>query len=68
MNEQMPKKIHVAWPTLCKIELEDARNTLETILGRVSHRGDEDALVLAMKSAVSAGKEAQEALEQAYGK
>lgn len=42
----MPKKIHVAWPALCKVELEEARNALEAILGRVSHRGDEDVLVL----------------------
>lgn len=63
----MPKKIHVAWPVLCKIELENAKNALDAVLDSVSYLGGKDALVLAMKAAVSANKEAQKALEQAYG-
>lgn len=63
----MLKKIHVAWPVLCKTELEDAMNKFDAILKRVNYRGDKDALVLAMKSVISAGKKTLEALEQAYG-
>lgn len=63
----MAKKIHVAWPVLCKTELEDVMNKLDAILKRINYRGNKDILVLAMKSFVSAGKRASEELEQAYG-
>ncbi len=41
---------------------------LNSVLDRVIYRGDKDKLVLAVNLAISAGKEAQRALEQAYGK
>lgn len=63
----LSKTIHVAWPVLCKVELEDAISKLSVILGRINCRGSEDALVLAMESVISAGNEALKNLEQAYG-
>lgn len=64
----MSKQIHVAWPILCKVELEDAMSKLNHILEMVNHRGNKDVLVLAMESVISAGKKASEELEEAYGK
>ena len=63
------KKIRVVWPVLCKVELEDVMNKLDTILKRVNYPNDKDVdvLVSAMKSFISAGKRALEELEHAYG-
>ncbi len=64
----MSKKIHVAWPVLCKVELEDIIDKLNTIRDRFGFsKKDEGALISAMESAISASKEALEALEQTYG-
>jgi len=64
----MSKEIHVTWPVLCKTELEDVMNKLNAILERINYRGEEDVLVLAMRSTISAGEKALKALEEAYGK
>ncbi len=64
----MAKTIHVAWPVLCKVELENIGETLSVIKGRINYRGNKDELVLAMEMVISAQKVAQKALEQAYGK
>lgn len=64
----MSKEIHVAWPVLCKVELEDAIDKLNAIRGRLGFFKDDNALILAMDSAISTSKEALDALDQAYGK
>lgn len=72
-QQRQSKRIHVAWPVLCKTELEDVIGKLNAILKRVSYRGSDDVearrlrLVLAMESVISEGNKALEALEQAYG-
>ena len=64
----MSKRIHVAWPILCRVELEDYMSKLNAILKMVDYRGNKDVLVLAMESVISAGEKALEELEEAYGK
>ncbi len=66
-DEPQPKKIHVAWPTLCSVELEQCCTVLEVLLARLRYRGKEDDLVVVLTSAISAVKKAQEALDRAYG-
>ena len=64
----MSKEIHVAWPVLCKTELEDIMDKLNVILERINYRGEEDVLVMAMRSTIFAGEKALKTLEEAYGK
>lgn len=65
----MSKNIHVAWPILCKVELEDVISKLNVILKRVDNCiADEPVLVMAVRSVISAGKRALVELDEAYGK
>ena len=40
---------------------------MNTVLDRIHHRGVDDVLVLAMKSAISEGKKALKELDRFYG-
>jgi hypothetical protein len=67
-QKPQPKKIHVAWPSVCSVELQQCCDILNAILGRLNHHGDRDALVVSLRAAISSAKEAQQALDEAYGK
>ena len=64
----MSKQIHVAWPTLCKIELEDAQRKMERVLEMVCYPDEQNPVARAMRLAISSLEDAQEAIEWAYGK
>lgn len=65
--EKAPKKIHIAWPVLCQVELADAASKLGLILGRIKHRGDQDYLVQKVRSAIDEIDKAMHMFNETYG-
>lgn len=63
----MAKKINVAWPVLCKIELDDAMCKLNSVLRRVNYPDDKSIVTIAIKSAISTLNLAMQELDDEYG-
>ena len=58
--------IHVSWPVLCKVELQNARDILEHIYARISYRGHDDKVVVALRALIKDTKTTLELLDDTF--
>ena len=58
--------IHVSWPVLCKVELQNAKDILEHIYARISYRGHDDKVVVALRALIKDAKKTLELLDDTF--
>ncbi len=62
------KKIHIPWPTFCKMRLKEAQDQLNTVMESLDYLDREGCLVLSLKNAIIATQDAERYLDDMFGK